>query len=150
MQLFWNGETTEEFTPSRGIRQGDPLSPYIFILCMECLSQHIELLVNQDSWQPISLGNNGPKISHMFFADDLILFNKMSISQVQLIKSLLEDFCGTSGHKISKAKIHIFFMVELLLRPTDTSWRMCKINSLGGKSNFYPWLAVWSLPNMFL
>ncbi|GKA76430.1 reverse transcriptase [Tanacetum coccineum] len=45
MKILWNGETTEEFRPSRGIRQGDPLSPYIFVMCMKRLNHLIEVAV---------------------------------------------------------------------------------------------------------
>lgn len=43
---FWNGQITDHFLPCRGIRQGDPLSPFIFVLCLERLSQMIENKVN--------------------------------------------------------------------------------------------------------
>ena len=46
MQILWNGECTEEFIPSQGIRQGDHISPYIFVLCIERLSHGIHRAVN--------------------------------------------------------------------------------------------------------
>ncbi|XP_028804491.1 uncharacterized protein LOC114759480 [Neltuma alba] len=99
MQVLWNGRPSEPFSPQRGIRQGDPLSPYIFVLCMERLSQAIDLEVNHGNWQPIQLGKEGPPLSHLFFADDLILFCSTKPSQVNLVQRLLQDFCVSSGHK---------------------------------------------------
>ena len=47
LNILWNGETTEEFRPSRGIRQGHPISPYLFVICMEKLSHMINDLVQK-------------------------------------------------------------------------------------------------------
>ena len=71
-----NGELTESFTPKCGIRQGDPLSLYIFVLCMEKLSHIIQQKLFDKAWSPIKISKGGPDISHLFFADDLILFGK--------------------------------------------------------------------------
>uniref|UniRef100_A0A3Q7GTK3 Reverse transcriptase domain-containing protein n=1 Tax=Solanum lycopersicum TaxID=4081 RepID=A0A3Q7GTK3_SOLLC len=54
-----------------GIRQGDPFSSYLFILCLEVLSRKIEKEVKLKHWTPIKTSTNGPNISHLFFADDL-------------------------------------------------------------------------------
>ena len=67
MQINWNGELTEEFKPTRGVRQKDLLSPYLFVLCMERLSQIIEKEVYEGRWKAICLGKNRPPISHVFF-----------------------------------------------------------------------------------
>lgn len=52
-RLFWNGEATDIIRPSRGLRQGDPLSPYIFVLCLQRLSQWIKGKVEQGVWRPL-------------------------------------------------------------------------------------------------
>ncbi|CAA7053604.1 unnamed protein product [Microthlaspi erraticum] len=109
MNLLWNGEKTEAFTPSRGLRQGDPISPYLFVLCMESLCHLIEHSVDSKEWKPISLSRGGPKLSHICFADDLILFAEASVSQVQVIRKVLETFCSASGQKVSLEKSKIFF-----------------------------------------
>ncbi|KAK9228923.1 hypothetical protein WN944_021880 [Citrus x changshan-huyou] len=55
MNILWNGGVTEEFYPGRGIRQGDPLSSYIFMLCIERLGHEISQAVVDGSWKPIRL-----------------------------------------------------------------------------------------------
>ncbi|KAL4346847.1 hypothetical protein GQ457_17G009160 [Hibiscus cannabinus] len=77
-QIMWNGEVTECFSPSRGIHQGDPLSPYLFVLCMERLSHAIGRKIDVRQWRGIRLSRSGPMISHLFFADDLVLFAEAS------------------------------------------------------------------------
>ena len=67
MQILWEGELTEKFSPSRGIRQGDPLFPYIFVLCIEYLSHAINLAVRDRSWCPLRISCNNVPLSHLFF-----------------------------------------------------------------------------------
>ncbi|VVA23746.1 PREDICTED: ribonuclease H At1g65750, partial [Prunus dulcis] len=99
-----NGELTADFSPKCGIRQGDPLSPYIFVLCMEKLSHIIQQKVLDQSWRTVQICQGGPFISHLFFADDLVLFGKASIEQAVVMKQCLDDFCSLSGQKVSFEK----------------------------------------------
>lgn len=109
MSVLWNGHPSPPFHPQRGLRQGDPLSPYIFVLCMEKLSQSIQRAVNQGRWKPIKLGRRGIPLSHLFFADDLILFGHSSDAQVEVITQTLSRFCEASGHQISLSKSKAYF-----------------------------------------
>nr|KYP48048.1 LINE-1 reverse transcriptase isogeny [Cajanus cajan] len=109
LRMVWNGEALEEFTPSRGIRQGGPISPYLFVLCMERLFQLISAAVTSDQWKPIKLSRDGRPLSHLAFADDLVLFAEASINQVEIIKTCLDLFCASSGQKVSLEKTRIYF-----------------------------------------
>lgn len=109
MTLLWNGEKTTAFTPSRGLRQGDPLSPYLFVLCMERMCHLIDVSIATKDWKPICLSRGGPQLSHICFADDLILFAEASIPQIHIIRKVLEEFCVASGQKVSLDKSKIFF-----------------------------------------
>ncbi|XP_031099806.1 uncharacterized protein LOC116004005 [Ipomoea triloba] len=109
MSLLWNGDTLPQFSPSRGIRQGDTMSPAIFVLCMEQLSQLIEGRVLEGVWKGIRLSSSGPPLSHLCFADDLILFSEASPDQVEVIRDSLDRFCDASGQKISYKKSQVFF-----------------------------------------
>ncbi|KAL6216513.1 hypothetical protein ACLB2K_009736 [Fragaria x ananassa] len=96
-QVCVNGKLSSTFKTSRGIRQGDPLSPYLFVLCMEKLSHLIHAIVDAGKWKPVKASS--PPISHLFFTDDLILFCKASCSQARSVKKCLDMFCNLSGQE---------------------------------------------------
>ena len=95
--LLFNGGKLEPFCPSRGIRQDDPLSLYLFILCMEFLGALIEEKCNSKHWVSIKASRSGLAFSHLFFADDLILFARVDPDNCATIKGVLEEFCVSSS-----------------------------------------------------
>lgn len=65
------------------MRKGDPLSPYLFILCMERLGHMISREVKKRKWKGLKLSAKGPILTHLFFADDLLLFGEASVEQLK-------------------------------------------------------------------
>ena len=74
--VLLNGGALEEFQPSRGTRKGDPLSPNIFIICMEVLGYMIKDKCDSNLWDPVKSSRGSLAFSHLFFIDDLVLFGK--------------------------------------------------------------------------
>ncbi|KAK3230033.1 hypothetical protein Dsin_001914 [Dipteronia sinensis] len=74
-----NGQVMGKMVPSRGLRQGCPLSPYLFILCAEVLSNVIKRVENNGRGLGIRCCRGVPLVSHLFFVDDSILFCKASL-----------------------------------------------------------------------
>lgn len=109
ISILFNGGALEAFHPSRGIHQGDPLSPYLFIPCMEVLEALIEDNCRERLWNPIKASQNGPAFSHIFFADDLMLFAKVDWKNFVAIREVLDSFCELSGQKISSEKSCAYF-----------------------------------------
>lgn len=109
VSILINGSSTQYFTPSRGIHQGDPLPPYLFIMCMELLSRNISQSVDYLNWQHIRISNKGPLLSHLFFADDIILFSKITTKSSYAIIDVLNNFLECSGQKINFDKSKLFF-----------------------------------------
>nr|XP_023896924.1 uncharacterized protein LOC112008814 [Quercus suber] len=107
--ILFNGGTMDPILPSRGIRQGDPLSPYIFILCMDWLGQLIEGKCAEKLWNPVKSSKSGPSFSHLFFTDDLVLFAKANQDNCSTIRDVLDEFCDKSGQSVSEAKSRVFF-----------------------------------------
>src|SRR3954467_2556256 len=78
----WNGARNAYFRPQRGIRQRDPISPYLFVLCMDKLSQ---------KWKGIKVGRREIVISHLMFVDDLLLF-EVDEKYMHCVMKFLREF----------------------------------------------------------
>lgn len=109
MQILWNGVPSQSFRPVRGIRQGCLLSPYLFVLYMEWLGHFIQSEISAGRWRLIQLSRSSPCLSHLFFADDLVIFVKAEMDQAILLKETLQSFCNFSGHKVNARKSNMYF-----------------------------------------
>lgn len=109
ISILVNEGTLESFAPFRGIKQGDPLSPYLFILCMEHLGHLIEKKCTEGAWTPLKASRENMGFTHLFFVDELILFSKVSNEACDAIFVVLEIFCKESSPKISAKKSRIYF-----------------------------------------
>jgi len=103
-----NGIPSPTFRPSRGIRQGDPLSPFLFIIMAEGLGRSIHLALQSHLLKGLSFYNS-PTFSHQQFVDDNMLFGHPSVQEARQLKSLLSDFSKASGANVNKIKSQIFF-----------------------------------------
>lgn len=84
-RIQWNGVPLLEVRPSRGVPQGDLLSPYIFILCLKHLSRLLEEAIQDRKIHPIRFRGQ-IRISHIFFADDIFLFTKAKLNDCQNLR----------------------------------------------------------------
>lgn len=107
--LLVNGNLTSTFKPSQGLRQGDPLSPYLFLLCANILSISLSQTENQKQIQGVWVGRNGLSFSHLLFADDSLLFFKKDDKSMGNIIIILEWYCSILGQKINLAKSDLYF-----------------------------------------
>lgn len=73
-RLLWNGEVTDIIHSTRVLKQGDPSLSYLSMLCMERLGHWIHSKVAEGTWRPMQDSRGGNRVSHLFFADDLMLF----------------------------------------------------------------------------
>jgi hypothetical protein len=73
-----NGNPVGNISPTKGIRQGDPISPYLFIICAEALSSLIYRAVDTGIITGVPTSPGGPRLSHLLFADDSLLFCKVN------------------------------------------------------------------------
>ena len=122
--ILFNGEALDPILPSRGIRQGDPLSLYLFILCMDYLGQLIEEKCSVNLWQLVKASQSGLAFSHLFFANDLMLFAKVDGVNYSAIRDVLDLFCSFSGQTVSESKSRVYFSPNV---DRDTRESLCDI-----------------------
>ena len=109
--LFWRRRSIQ---PLRGIRQGDPLSPYLFLIVAESLSALIKKLVDEGVLEGIYVCRRGPKLSHLFFADDSLIFCKATLSDCDSLQRIFQVYKMASGQQLNCAKTSLFFSTNTL------------------------------------
>ena len=107
--VLFNGEKLESFKPSRGLRQGDPISPYLFLIAAEGLSCLLKSSSQSSLLAGIKVAPTAPAVNHLLFADDSMLLFKASVEGAEKVSNLLDTYCGASGQKVNNAKSSIFF-----------------------------------------
>jgi hypothetical protein len=107
--ILINGSPFGLFNPQRGLRQGDHLSPFLFILGSEVLSRLLIRQESQDLLKGIKIARNCSPIFHLYFADDLIMFVKATSSEANILKSVLDQYCYWSRQAINTLKSFIHF-----------------------------------------
>ena len=104
-----NGEPKGLIKPTRGIRQGDPLSPFLFLLCTEGLNTLIVKAESEGSIHGFALSRRSPKLTHLLFANDSLLFCRSNIYECQKVLDLLASYESMSGQQTNRGKTSIFF-----------------------------------------
>ena len=104
-----NGEPKGRIVPTRGLRQGDPISPYLFLLCAEGLSAMLRKVENWGILRGIVVCRQAPLVSHLLFADDCIVFGKASKEEGSRLLKILEVYEKKSRQKLNREKTSLFF-----------------------------------------
>ncbi|KAE8732175.1 hypothetical protein F3Y22_tig00002237pilonHSYRG00644 [Hibiscus syriacus] len=132
-QVQINGALSDPFTLEKGLRQGDPLSPYLFLFYAQGLSVLLLAAQRRNELKGIHASLHGPRISHLLYTNDSILFMKNSIDELRRIKSILSQYEKASGKKVNFEKSNIFFSPNTLV--TD---RLIFLNELGVAESLDP------------
>ncbi|KAA3487352.1 reverse transcriptase [Gossypium australe] len=104
-----NGQAGNIFYLSRGLRQGDPLSLFLFLICGEGLSSLMRLVQRKENFRGVKVSRRGPQISHLLFADGCILFGEATERGVALLKRVLREYRNCSGKQVNFDKSTVLF-----------------------------------------
>ncbi|GKD16732.1 RNA-directed DNA polymerase, eukaryota, reverse transcriptase zinc-binding domain protein, partial [Tanacetum coccineum] len=104
--ILVNGSPTEEFQFFKGLKQGDPLSPFLFILVMESLHLSFQRVIDAGLYSGLKI-NSSVNISHLFYADDAIFIGQWSDLNIDTLVRVLDCFFRASGLRINMCKSKI-------------------------------------------
>ena len=104
-----NGKAYGNFKPTRGLRQGDPLSPYLFFICAEAFTSLLAREEELGRLHGVSICQSAPSISHLLFADDSLVFCQAKQEEVQMTSDVLDLYAMASGQCINFEKSYVYF-----------------------------------------
>lgn len=122
-----NGRPTGHIIPQRGIRQGCPLSPYLFLICSEGLSCLLNNAEANRHITGIKVARTAPSISHLLFADDCLIFTKALPEEANRLKLILESYERASGQCINYHKLKLTFSPNTNEEMKRSIQRICRI-----------------------
>ena len=98
----------------QGLRQGDPQSPYLFVMCTEGLHGLIKKAAHSGDIRGVFICQNGPKLTRLLFADDSVIFSRAKESECQCLLDILAKYENASGQQINRTKTTLFFSKSTL------------------------------------
>ena len=136
-RVLLNGQPKGHIIPQRGQRQGDPLSPYLFIMCTEALITNIKKAEREKQLTDINVARDCPQISHLLFADDSILFCKAQREECQKILRILKEYEVVLGQQINFEKSSIQFKHKIEEPNRYVLRDILGIHNLGGMGSYF-------------
>ena len=113
-----------------GIRQGDPLSPYLFLLCAEGFTSLLERAELDGIIHGVSICRRAPSISHLLFADDSLLFCQAKDKETKAIMEILKLYAEASGQCINMEKSSVYFSSNTSLQHRDVIKALLGVNEV--------------------
>ena len=137
-----NGQPYGMITPTRGLRQGNPLSPYLFLLCAECFTSLLQKAELEGHIHGVSICQRAPRISHLLFANDSLLFCQATKKETKEVLDILKLYAKASCQCINMEKSLVYF------NSNTSSWKRELIKAMLGVSEVARFEAYLGLPTL--
>lgn len=122
--------------PQRGLRQGDPLSPFLFVLCTEALIHLLNRSFASHKITGMEFSVSGPSLHHILFADDSIFICKATLDQCEELKKILSIYGGATGQLVNPCKSSIFFGTKVNDSDKEVVKQSLGIDTEGGMGSY--------------
>jgi hypothetical protein len=135
-QILINGQPSSSFRPERGLSQGDPLSPYLFMLCADVLSGLFHKAARANEIHGIKVARSAPQLSHLFFADDSLLFTRANNHEATKILSILQVYQQASGQVVNLDKSEASFSRNVQIEVKNMICNMMGAKAVEAQSRY--------------
>lgn len=122
--IIINGTRHGFFKSTRGLKQGDPLSPALFILGAEVFTRLLNRLPQNQNYKGFMTEPRSPQINHLSFVDDVIIFTSNGRESLKIIMKIIATYEEVSDQLLNKEKSHFMVLLSPLLRSLIRSWRL--------------------------
>ncbi|CAL1366863.1 unnamed protein product [Linum trigynum] len=129
--VLMNGTPSGFFGSSRGLRQGDPLSPLLFVLCTEGFAALLRKAISEKKLEGVKVAPCAPRISHLFFADDSYLFLRGSLQECENLIVVLNEYEELSGQRVNLEKSAVCFSKNVALADQEFLATILGVGAVG-------------------
>ena len=131
-QVLINGEAKGKIVPSRRLRQGDPLSPFLFVLCTDVLISQLKQSEREKNLSGLKITRSSPPVSHLLFADDSLFFCKATQEECSELMRIIDVYSNASRQQLNKSKSSVLFGSKVVASSKHDLKRSLNINQEGG------------------
>jgi hypothetical protein len=132
----FNNVVLESFKPSRGLRQSDTLSPFMFLFVANGLTKLLQKEVAEHNLQELHICRRGPGISHLLFADNTLLFFQASEEQATVIKCVINEYEKGTGQQINLSKCSMLFDSMCTQQNKNRVLELLEVDNAVGESKY--------------
>ncbi|GMI88855.1 hypothetical protein HRI_002554800 [Hibiscus trionum] len=140
--IVTNGQIGQKFIPSRGLRQGDPLSTLLFLVCSEGLSALLRMGAHRGIIQGMKICRGAPTLTHLFFADDSVIFGEAATNGAHKLLDILSTYSQCSGHVINYDKSSVFFSTNVI---KENRREVCRLLQVTAQQSLDKYLGLPSM-----
>ncbi|CAA7055612.1 unnamed protein product [Microthlaspi erraticum] len=135
-QVLINGKPYGDIKSTQGLRQGDPLSPYLFVICTEMLVRMMKKAEQDGKITGLQIARKAPPVSHLLFADDSMFYCKGSEAELNQIGRIIEEYSLASGQRVNYQKSSVCFGKKIPISRREEIKRKLGIEKEGGEGNY--------------
>lgn len=129
-KILLNGQPSMSFNPEKGLCQGDPLSPYLFILCANVFSGLLKKRVAEKKIHGVQIPRGALMILHLFFADDSLLFARTNANEASKVMDILHQYQLALGQIVNFDKSEASFCTNVKQDDKENIQTLMGINTV--------------------